>query len=107
MGYHWVCIGGIYLGNERAGAWKIDIWCMNTEECKRSLRFCAKLKEKITPEAAITIMNIKSQCWMDPHYRHTYTSADIYKAVLEKGIQTIEDFKGMKIFHNDTNQKIS
>jgi hypothetical protein len=89
LGLYW----GVYLGNERAGAWKIDIWCVDAEECKRLLNFCVSLKEKITPEAAIDIMKIKSQCWQDPRYRRDYTSSDIYKAVLEKNIRNIEDFR--------------
>ena len=89
LGLYW----GIYLGNERAGAWKIDIWSVKAGECKRLLDYCSKLKNKITPDSSVHIMNIKSQCWTDPLYRKSYTSADIYTAVLEKNIQTIEAFK--------------
>src|ERR1051326_8117974 len=32
---------GIYLGNERAGAWKIDIWLVKESECIRLLNHCA------------------------------------------------------------------
>lgn len=89
LGLYW----GVYLGNERTGAWKIDIWYMRSVECKRLLEYCAVLKEKVTPEAAVDIMNIKSQCWSDPQYRKSYTSSDIYQAVLERGIRTFEDFR--------------
>lgn len=89
LGLYW----GVYFGNERAGEWKLDIWCVYEEECKRLLDFCAAIKNRLTPEAKFDIMNIKSQCWTDPQYRRQYTSADIYKAVLEKGVQTVEDFR--------------
>lgn len=89
IGLYW----GVYLGNERDGAWKIDIWSVDSNECGRLLNFCVVLKEKITAESAIDIMTIKSQCWTDPQYRRTYTSSDIYTAVLEKGIRTIDDFR--------------
>ena len=89
LGLYW----GIYLGNERAGNWKIDIWCVKAEECKRLIRYCSTLNDKITPESSVHIMNIKSQCWTDPLYRKSYTSTDIYTAVLEKNIQTSEAFK--------------
>ena len=89
LGLYW----GVYLGNERAGAWKLDIWCVNPEECRRLLNYCTAIKNRLTPEAKIDIMNIKSQCWEDPRYRRQYTSADIYKAVLDNGVRTLEDFR--------------
>jgi hypothetical protein len=89
LGLYW----GVYLGDERAGAWKIDIWCVDAEECRRLLNFCKAVKEKLTPGTAGDIMTIKSQCWSDPQFRRKYTSADIYNAVLKKGIRTVEDFR--------------
>ena len=89
LGLYW----GIYFGNERTGAWKIDIWCVKAEECKRLMDYCSTLNDKITPESSVHIMNIKSQCWTDPLYRKSYTSTDIYTAVLEKNIHTSEAFK--------------
>jgi hypothetical protein len=88
-GLYW----GIYLGNERAGAWKIDIWAVDTKECQRLLNYCADIKEKLSPLKSLYILGIKSQCWKDPEYRRSYTSMDIYTAVLNKGITTIEAFK--------------
>lgn len=44
-GLYW----GVYLGNERASAWKIDIWAVNTEECQKRLKFCTDIKQKLTP----------------------------------------------------------
>lgn len=88
-GLYW----GIYLGNERAGAWKIDIWAVNTEECNRLLNYCSDIREKLTPAKSLEILDIKSQCWQDPEYRRSYSSIDIYKAVLEKNITTVKSFK--------------
>ena len=88
-GLYW----GIYLGNERAGAWKVDIWAVNTLECQRLIKFCTDIKQKLTPATALQILDIKSQCWKDPEYRRSYISMDIYNAVLEKSITNIEDFK--------------
>lgn len=88
-GLYW----GIYMGNERAGAWKIDIWAVSAWECHRLLAFCALIKEQLTPGTTEMILDIKSQCWKDPAYRRSYNSTDIYQAVLEKGITTLEAFK--------------
>ncbi|MBD0279254.1 MAG: hypothetical protein ICV81_15035 [Flavisolibacter sp.] len=88
-GLYW----GIYLANERAGAWKIDIWAVNNLECQRLVNYCADIKQKLTPATVVQILDIKSQCWKDPEYRRSYTSTDIYDAVLEKKVSDIEDFK--------------
>ena len=88
-GLYW----GIYFGDERKGAWKIDVWSMDKEECKKRLEFCETLAKKISPESRMRILEIKSQCWPDPHYRKYYTSNDIYTAVLDKHANDIESFK--------------
>jgi hypothetical protein len=88
-GLYW----GVYLGNERAGAWKIDIWAVNPEECRRLVTHCTVIRQKLTPVAAQQILNIKSQCWQDPAYRRSYSSSDIYNAVLENKVTDITGFK--------------
>jgi hypothetical protein len=88
-GLYW----GIYLGNERDGAWKIDIWAVSASECERLLQFGNTIKQKLTAETSQAILDIKSQCWRDAAYRRTYSSADIYKAVLEYNVRGIEGFK--------------
>jgi hypothetical protein len=88
-GLYW----GVYLGNERTGAWKIDIWAVSSAECQRLVEYCSDIKQKLTPATAIQILDIKSQCWQDPAYRRSYSSMDIYKAVLEKNVTGMEAFK--------------
>lgn len=88
-GLYW----GIYLGNEREGAWKIDIWAVEASECQRLISSCKKIKQKLTPATELQILEIKSQCWKDPEYRRSYNSTDIYNAVLEKNIADIDGFR--------------
>ena len=88
-GLYW----GVYLGNERAGAWKIDIWMVHTEECGRLLKYCTDIQTRLTEDYRRIIMEIKSQCWQDPNYRKTFTSSDIYDAVLEHNVCSFRDFK--------------
>lgn len=88
-GLYW----GIYLGDERKGAWKIDVWALDPVECTKRLKFCDDLAKKISPGARSKILDIKSQCWTDPHYRKLYTSNDIYTAVLENRAHDLESFK--------------
>jgi hypothetical protein len=88
-GLYW----GTYLGNERHGAWKIDLWAVNSIECQKLLKYCLDIKEKLTPDYALHILDIKSKCWQDPEYRRSFTSMDIYKAVLENGVSDIMGFR--------------
>ena len=89
VGFYW----GVYLGDEKKGAWKIDIWGLSSKECEERLSFCNQIAEKITSESKMKILQIKSRCWMDPLYRKFYTSNDIYTAVLERHVHDVESFK--------------
>jgi len=89
VGLYW----GIYLGDERKGSWKIDIWGLSSKECEQRLEFCNQIAERITPDLRMKILEIKSRCWIDPLYRKFYTSNDIYTAVLEKHVHDVESFK--------------
>jgi len=89
VGLYW----GVYLGNERAGSWKIDIWAVDNSEFQKLVRYNTEIRERLTHSAVLSILEIKSQCWKDPEYRRSYNSADIYQAVLEKKITNIDDFK--------------
>jgi hypothetical protein len=89
LGLYW----GIYLGNERAGDWKIDLWLVDSNECNRLLQFCGDIEKELNSENRKQILEIKSRCWMDPEYRYSYTSIEIYHAVLNKGITEIDGFK--------------
>ncbi len=87
-GLYW----GIYLGNEREGAWKIDIWAVDPNQCIEGIEYCNRLAQEITPEARLKILHIKSDCWQDPEYRRAYSSQDIYHAVLKENVDSIESF---------------
>lgn len=89
VGLYW----GVYFGNERKGAWKIDIWAVDAQECGQRIKFCDDIAQRLTPLSRQIILAIKSQCWQDAEYRRSYSSNDIYEAVLDNGITTIEDFR--------------
>lgn len=88
-GLYW----GIYLGNERAGAWKIDVWGMDKGECQQRLEYCNDLLKRISDPDRLKILEIKSKCWQDTMYRRSYSSSDIYAAVLDKGVDNFEQFR--------------
>jgi hypothetical protein len=87
-GLYW----GICLGNESAGAWKIDIWAVESPECSRLLEYGDRLSEQLTEEARPAILEIKAACRKDPGYRRSYHSGDIYSAVLDHGIRNTKAF---------------
>ncbi len=88
-GLYW----GVYLGDERKDAWKLDIWAIDSQECKQRLSFTERLIAELTSSRRRKILFIKEACWQDSGYRKTYTSQDIYCAVIEEGIENIDGFK--------------
>ena len=89
VGLYW----GIYLGDERKGAWKIDLWAVDSEECRQRLKFCDDIAAKLNASSREIIMAIKSKCWQDTEYRRSYSSNDIYEAVFDHKVRNIDDFR--------------
>jgi len=87
-GLYW----GIYLGDERAGAWKIDVWQTNRQEFESVRRFGAEIASRLDDENRETILTIKAACWHHPEYRRGFTSADVYRAVLDRGVRDVASF---------------
>jgi hypothetical protein len=87
-GLYW----GIYLGNERQGAWKIDIWAMNQNQFAQLTEFRKNIEVKLSDNSRLRILEIKSLCWKNPNYRRSFTSLDIYDAVLNHGVENMSAF---------------
>ena len=88
-GMYW----GTYLGDERNGDWKIDVWAVTAAECQRLLKYCTLIKNKLTPVNSLQILYIKSKSWKNSQFRRSFVSTDIYNAVLERGITDMEEFE--------------
>jgi hypothetical protein len=88
LGLYW----GIYLGDERAGAWKIDIWETNGQAFDSVRCFGDEILAQLNDNNRAVILAIKAACWQHPQYRRGFTSADIYAAVLDRGVRDIEGF---------------
>jgi hypothetical protein len=86
-GLYW----GIRLGDVSQGAWKIDLWWLDPTQTKKRLAQRNALQRRLTPSNRVTILRLKSQLWRDPRYRKEITSQDIYDAVLDRGIQSLEE----------------
>jgi hypothetical protein len=87
-GLYW----GIYLGDEREDAWKIDIWATDEEGFKSATRHDAWLRPALTDDVRTRILRVKSAVWQDPRYRKSFSSLDVYRAVIENGVGDVEAF---------------
>ena len=87
-GFYW----GIYLGDERSGAWKIDIWQTNQHAFDVVRRFGEALSARLNVMNRAVIIEIKAACWHHPEYRRGFTSADVYEAVLDRGVRDVPEF---------------
>jgi hypothetical protein len=87
-GLYW----GVYLGDERAGAWKIDLWMTEPQVFQTIRAYGEQLGARLTASARSNIMQIKSACWQHPEYRRGFSSSDIYLAVLDHNVVDVEGF---------------
>lgn len=92
-GYYW----GLLFGDERAGAWKVDLWFMPQQDFTQHAEYSKRMNERLTKEARAAILTIKESYWRTPEYRDTITSDHIYRAVLDHGIRTVEEFERLRI----------
>jgi hypothetical protein len=88
-GFYW----GIKLGDERKGAWKLDLWFLDTESYEQHANYSARMRERLTVENKSVILEIKEAYWRRPEYRDTITSDLIYVAVLDNGVSTVGEFE--------------
>jgi len=87
-GLYW----GVYLGDEKAGAWKIDVWATDREDFESVRRFNDGIASRLTDETRAAILAVKAACWRHPQYRRGFTSADVYAAVLDRGVRDADAF---------------
>lgn len=83
---------GIRLGELSRGAWKIDLWALDSTTCAERLAHCDRIAQRLRPEHRTAILRIKSALWDHPEYRKTITSQHIYEAVIENGVRSTEEF---------------
>lgn len=82
---------GLYAGakyqESNAQVWKIDVWFKN------QVADDEWIMSKLTDETRLVILAIKSRIDSDPTYRRSVFSTDIYKAVLERNVRDLKEFK--------------
>ena len=60
---------GIYLGDERSDASKIDIWQTRRQAFELVRRFGDGLSARLNDTNRAVILEIKAACWRHPQYR--------------------------------------
>jgi hypothetical protein len=88
-GYYW----GLKTGDERDGAWKLDLWFLDEDGFDAHRRYAAMMNERLTAETRKTIREIKEFSWRRAEYRDTVTSDHIYRAVLDSGVREVNEFE--------------
>ena len=58
-GLYW----GVYLGDERAGAWKIDVWQTDRQGFEPIRRFGEGIASRLNDGNRAAILAIKAACW--------------------------------------------
>ena len=89
---------GLYLGiSYRSQAnhdWTLDIWFVDEPQRQPDLAHVRSIPRKLTPETRSAILLIKSAWATRPEYGKTVRGFDIYSAVLNDGVRTLEAFDG-------------
>ena len=88
-GFYW----GIKLGDERQGAWKLDVWFLDLGSYEQHANYTVSMRERLTTETRSAILEIKEAYWRRPEYRDTITSDQIYRAVFNHDVRTVSDFE--------------
>ncbi len=86
-GLYW----GIRLLHQRQ-EWKIDLWGYGPAEYQVHLTEFEALQRSLAAVDRRLILRIKDDACRLPSYRHTLTSVQIYEAVAQAGVQTVDDF---------------
>jgi len=89
-GFYWGLRGEYPKGGP---TWKFDLWTARMEEFERGLPRRTEWMNKMTEEKRFYILAIKDALCNTIEYRRTIHSVDIYEAVLDCNISTLEEFR--------------
>lgn len=85
---------GIWLGPRimfENNMWNVDIWLFDYENGHKNLDIYNKMM-KISDDERRTILEIKVHCLDNNQKQKGSTSVDIYRAVLDEGIKTADEY---------------
>ncbi len=73
--------------------WNIDLWFFDKTAISEAERYCDRIVQNTTQLQKQRIMDIKTGLIQKGMYSYQqYTSIDVYKAVMEKGVKNLDEF---------------
>ena len=80
--------------NILGSTWNVDIWFFNSEIITKSIEYCDNIANKAKADKAIcnAIIAIKQELSKTEKYGKEFTSADVYTAVTDFSVRSLEDF---------------
>ena len=82
----------VTLTVERAGRWQIDLTLWLHDLHRNVTRWHEELRGRITAEQRIAVLRIKDHWHRQPAYPHRVGGLDIYTAVVDDGVRTLDEF---------------
>jgi hypothetical protein len=87
---------GLYLGlryRSPAGKdWTVDLWFVDEPDRQPDLAHLRTLSVQLTPTTRTVILRIKDSWWNHPTVQPRVSSHDIYSAVLDGDVRTVDQF---------------
>ncbi|MCJ7840004.1 hypothetical protein MUB24_03555 [Lederbergia sp. NSJ-179] len=84
---------GITCESKSGNKWELDIWFVDEPDKQPDLEHIRTMPDRLTPEATVSILNIKSIWAKRAEYGKQVKSFDIYTAVLDDNVRTPDEFK--------------
>jgi hypothetical protein len=89
---------GLYLGVKYCRAedreWNVDVWFVDEPQRQPDLNHLGAFGPRIDYAARVAILRIKHRWAATPHYGREVSGIDVYRAVLDDGVRTPEQFDG-------------
>jgi hypothetical protein len=82
----------VTLTVEFADRWQIDLTLWLHDLHRNVTRWHEELRERITAEQRIAVLRIKDHWHRQPAYPHHVGGLDIYTAVIDGGVRTLDEF---------------
>lgn len=76
------------------GEWNIDLWLVSEEYYLESVAYMNGIQSLLTQQNRMQILEIKSRGIANGAYLKAFGSREIYRAVLQYGVRTYEEFCG-------------
>ncbi len=82
----------VTLTVESGGRWQIDLTLWRHDLHRNVTTWHEELRERITAEQRTTVLRIKDHWHRQPVYPEHVSGLDIYTAVIDDGVRTLEEF---------------